>query len=117
MKHHKLVLTSHLNHYGFLFGGQMLYWIDSVGYITANYDFPGNEFVTRGLADVSFKKTIPAGSILEFDANILNKGRASVTYKIDVYCDDRSLDNKHLVFSTDITFVSIDANGNGIRIK
>lgn len=113
MKHHKLVLTSHLNHYGFLFGGQMLFWIDSVGYITANYDFPGNEFVTRGLADVSFKKTIPAGSILEFDANLTKKGHASVTYQIDVYCDDRSDNSKQLAFSTNITFVSIDANGKG----
>jgi acyl-CoA hydrolase len=111
MKHHKLVLTSHLNHYGFLFGGQMLHWIDSVGYVSANYEFPGYEFVTRGLDSVSFTKRVPAGSILEFDAVLTRKGKSSVTFKIDVYCDDRSNPREH-AFSTNITFVSIDKNGN-----
>jgi len=111
MKHHKLVLASHLNHYNFLFGGQMLHWIDSVGYVSANYAFPGHEFVTRGLDSVSFTKRVPAGSILEFDAVLTHKGNSSVTFKIDVYCDDRSNPRKH-AFSTNITFVSIDKEGN-----
>jgi acyl-CoA hydrolase len=111
MKHHKLVLGSHLNHYGFLFGGQMLHWIDSVGYVSANYEFPGREFVTRGLDSVSFTRQVPAGSILEFDACLVRVGCSSVTFTISVYCDDRK-SPAMLAFTTNITFVSIDSNGN-----
>jgi len=31
METHRLVLPSDLNHYGFLFGGRLLAWIDDAG--------------------------------------------------------------------------------------
>jgi acyl-CoA hydrolase len=46
MEHYKVILPAHLNHYGYLFGGHMLQWIDEFAYITANQEFPGNNFVT-----------------------------------------------------------------------
>ena len=115
MKNHKLVLQNHLNHYGYLFGGQMLYWIDSIGYIAVNCMFPGHEFVTVGLNEVVFHKSISAGSILEFDTNLIKRGTTSATFGIDVYCDNRII--KELVFKTQITFVAIDKNGNKTPIK
>jgi len=109
MKQHKLVLQGHLNHYGFLFGGEMLKWIDTVGYVAVNVEFPGHEFVTVGLNQVVFHKSMPAGSILEFDTKLIRKGTTSATFNIDVFCMNR--DNE-LVFTTEITFVAIDKDGN-----
>lgn len=106
---HKLVLQGHLNHYGFLFGGQLLKWIDTVGYVAVNIEFPGYEFVTVGLNKVEFHKSIPVGSILEFDTKLIRKGTTSATFNIDVFMNNR--DNE-LVFTTEITFVAIDKNGN-----
>jgi len=58
MINHKLVLPEHLNHYGYLFGGYLLHWVDEYAYITANLDFPGHRFVTIGLDKVVFRKNI-----------------------------------------------------------
>ena len=114
MKQHKLVLQSHLNHYGFLFGGEMLKWIDTVGYVAVNIEFPGHEFVTVGLNQVVFHRSIPLGSILEFDTKLLQKGITSATFNIDVFLCNRDYE---LVFTTEITFVSIDKDGHKMPIN
>ena len=112
MLNHKLVLPEHLNHYGYLFGGYLLHWVDEYAYITANLDFPGHRFVTIGLDKVVFRKNIRLGSVLKFDINRTRKGNTSVTYDVKVYCDYIESGSEELVFDTNITFVNIDENGN-----
>jgi acyl-CoA hydrolase len=111
MDHYKLVLPEHLNHYGYLFGGNLLHWIDEIGYIAANLQFPGHEFVTIGLDNVVFKQSIKLGSILKFDTNLTRLGRTSATYNVKVSCEDRDTGSIAQVFETNITFVSIDKAG------
>jgi acyl-CoA hydrolase len=114
MKQHKLVLQGHLNHYGFLFGGELLRWIDETGYIAVNLEFPGHEFVTIGLNQVVFHKSIVSGSILTFDTALVKKGNTSATFNIDVYANTTP---DIRLFSTEITFVSIDKDGNKTPIR
>jgi len=38
MESYKLVLPEHLNHYGYLFGGNMLKWVDEISWIAASRD-------------------------------------------------------------------------------
>jgi acyl-CoA hydrolase len=111
MDHYKLVLPEHLNHYGYLFGGNLLHWIDEIGYIAANLQFPGHEFVTIGLDNVVFKQSIKLGSILKFDTNLTRLGKTAATYNVKVSCEDRDTGSIAQVFETNITFVSIDKNG------
>jgi len=112
MDHYKLVLPQHLNHYGYLFGGNLLQWIDEIGYIAANLQFPGHEFVTIGLDNVVFKQSIKLGSILKFESNLIKLGNTSATYNVKVSCEDRDTGCIAQVFETNITFVSIDKSGN-----
>ena len=49
MENHRLVLPEHLNHYGFLFGGHLLKWVDEFAYIAATIEYPGYNFVTIGM--------------------------------------------------------------------
>jgi acyl-CoA hydrolase len=112
MDHYKLVLPQHLNHYGYLFGGNLLQWIDEIGYIAANLQFPGHEFVTIGLDNVVFKQSIKLGSILKFESSLLRLGNTSATYNVKVSCEDRDTGSIAQVFETNITFVSIDKTGN-----
>ncbi|MFA6163704.1 MAG: acyl-CoA thioesterase [Methylobacter sp.] len=105
MDHYKLVLPQHLNHYGYLFGGNLLQWIDEIGYIAANLQFPGHEFVTIGLDNVVFKQSIKLGSILKFESSLIRLGNTSAT-------EDRDTGSIAQVFETNITFVSIDKTGN-----
>src|SRR5690554_6680165 len=98
MNHYKLVMPEHLNHYGYLFGGYLLQWIDEIGYIAANLEFPGHEFVTVGLDNVVFKKGIKLGSILEFQTSLSRLGNTSCTYDVSVFCEDRETGDVEGVF-------------------
>ena len=116
MINHKLVLPEHLNHYGYLFGGYLLHWVDEYAYITANLDFRGHRFVTIGLDNVVFRRSIKLGSVLKFDINRTKQGRTSVGYNVKVYSDSIELGTEELVFDTNITFVNIDEQGEKCAI-
>jgi acyl-CoA hydrolase len=117
MINHKLVLPEHLNHYGYLFGGCLLQWVDEYAYITANLDNHGHRFVTVGLDNVVFKKVIRLGSVLKFDINSIRTGTSSATYNVKVYSDSIESGEEELVFVTNITFVNIDEEGNKKAIR
>ncbi len=117
MINHKLVLPEHLNHYGYLFGGYLLHWVDEYAYITANLDFPGHRFVTIGLDTVVFRKSIRMGSVLKFDINRTRVGNTSAVYSVKVFSDSIENGAEELVFETNITFVNIDESGKKQAIK
>jgi acyl-CoA hydrolase len=114
MNNHKLVLPEHLNHYGFLFGGHLLKWIDEVAYIAANVDFPGNDFVTISMDDVQFKHSIKNGDILRFSTQRKHLGTTSVSYHVKVRRENIVTpddENETILFQTRITFVAVNKDG------
>jgi acyl-CoA hydrolase len=111
METYKLVLPEHLNHYGFLFGGNLLKWIDEISYIAVTLDYPGCNFVTVGMDKVEFKKSIRGGSILCFVAEKNKTGHTSVEYTVSVYKKSIESGERILAFSTSITFVCLDEKG------
>jgi acyl-CoA hydrolase len=82
MQNYQLVLTEHLNHYGYLFGGALLKRVDESAYICASLDHPGKSFVTAGMEKVSNKKRVELGSILIFNVEKDKTGKTSVTYRV-----------------------------------
>lgn len=111
MENYKLVLPEHLNHYGFLFGGNLLKWIDEVSYIAVSLDYPGGNFVTVAMDKVVFRESIRKGTILCFETTKNREGNTSVEYLVKVYKDSISTGEKKQVFSTSITFVCLDEDG------
>ena len=111
MEHYKLIMPEHLNHYGFLFGGTLLKWVDGVAYITATLQYPGCNFVTIGMDRIEFKKSVRQGTILRMNAALRDKGRSSVTYRIEVTKKDVRTGGEEVVFTTNITFVRVDSEG------
>jgi len=111
MTTYKLVMPGDMNHYGFLFGGKMLMWTDEVAWIAVSEDYPTLRFVTVGMSEVKFKKSVHPQSVLRFDARRSREGRTSVTYHVDVHRRHIASREEELVFSTDITFVCVDENG------
>ena len=110
MNHYKFVISEHLNHYGTLFGGTLLKWIDEVGYITANVQYPNNRFVTIALDNVEFRHRIEVGAILRFSVEELRLGNSSLGYHVKVFHADQNAEM--VLFETNISFVNIDTNGN-----
>ncbi len=117
MDHFKFVISEHLNHYGTLYGGNLLKWIDEVGYITAAVEFPNNQFVTVALDNVEFKHRIEVGAVLKFSVERLRRGNTSLTYDVKVYSAVEEAQSNTVLFETKITFVNVDAQGNKASIK
>jgi len=110
MENHKLVLPSNLNQYGYLFGGDLLKWVDEYAWIAATMEYPGCNFVTLGMDEVEFKKSVREGTILKFIVEKTKKGNTSVHYNVRVYRGNR-IEPDDVIFSTCVTLVRIDQNG------
>ncbi len=117
MESYKLVLPEHLNHYGHLFGGNMLKWVDEISWIAASRDYPGANLVTIAMDKVTFRKGVRQGSILRFGVQKVREGNTSVQYQVDVFCDDIESGEEERVFSTHITFVRVDGEGRKAPLR
>ena len=109
METHRLVLTEDLNQYGFLFGGRLLSWADEAGYIAASNDFPQARFVTVGMSKVEFHQSVKNGAIIRIVSEQVKVGTSSVTYRVDIYSNKEP--ERGVIFSTDISYVNVDASG------
>ena len=105
------VRPEHLNHHGYLFGGQMLKWIDEFAWIAASRDYTGTMLVTRAMSQIDFRQRVRNGAILRFCVLPCQRTEHSVTYEANVFADDPGSSEEHLVFTNKITFVAVDAEG------
>lgn len=108
MQTHRLVLPGDLNHYGFLFGGRLLAWIDEASWIAASLDHPRCRFVTVGMDTVEFRHSVREGTILRIECGLDRRGSTSVTYAVEVIDENAG---PHVIFSTRVTFVNVDEAG------
>jgi len=116
MDHRKIIYPESLNDQGFLFGGNLLKWVDEYAYITATLEFPGNRFVTIGLDNVEFKHPIKPGEILRVVVERTRLGTTSVSYQVSVY-GEKFAAKDQILFATAITFVNVDRDGNKTAIQ
>ena len=105
MDYFTTVRSEHLNHYGYLFGGEMLKWVDEFAYITAIREFPLHRFVTRAMDAASFTRSVRNGALLKFHAERLRLGHTSVTYAM-------AEPNPQPVETINVTMNAIDDQGH-----
>ena len=111
MENHKLVLPEHLNHFGDLFGGYMLMWVDEIAGIAASLDYPGYRFVTVGMDRVAFHQRAPEGAILRIATEQVHVGTTSVRYTVRVWWAHQPGENPGPVFSTTVAMVRVNERG------
>lgn len=111
METYCLVRPEHLNHHGYLFGGQLLRWADEFAWLAASKDFTGKVLVTRAMDSSEFRKRVVNGAILRFSIKQKKRGESSVTYSVEVYADEPGSSAEVFVFYTCITFVAVDEQG------
>lgn len=116
MTSYKLVMPGDMNHYGFLFGGKMLMWVDEVAWMAVSADYPGCNFVTIGMSEVSFRKSVHPQSVLRFETTRRRVGHTSVTYRVEAFRRHIASREETSVFSTEITFVRVDADGEKLPV-
>ena len=111
METYCLVRPEHLNHHGYLFGGQLLKWVDEFAWLAAAREYPGCNLVTRAMADIQFSKRVSNGAILRFDITRSKQGHSSVSYVVAIFASNQLSKSEEMVFSTHVTFVALDNNG------
>jgi len=111
MENFFLVRPEHLNHYGVLFGGVLLKWVDEFAWLAASCEYSGCTLVTVGMDRVVFKEQVQNGAILRFSILFESQGRTSVTYKVNVNARSPDSNKERPVFSTHVTFVRVDDSG------
>jgi uncharacterized protein (TIGR00369 family) len=114
METHRLVLPGDLNHYGFLFGGRLLAWIDEASWIAASLDYPHCQFVTVAMDTVEFHHSVREGTILRITCTREREGNTSASYAVSVI-DEKA--GPHAIFTTRVTFVSVDDAGTKRPIR
>ena len=102
----KAVFPGETNHYDTLFGGTALQWMDEVAFIAATR-FTRDKVVTVSSDRVNFKVPIPAGSLVELDAQITKVGNTSLEVSVDVYKEDMYTENRVLALHGSFVFVAI----------
>jgi acyl-CoA hydrolase len=115
METHRLVLPEDLNHFGFLFGGRLLAWVDEACWIAASLDYPHCQFVTIGMDKVEFHHSVRQGTILSIRCEREREGTTSVSYKVEVF--DRRNPHAPAIFGTKVTYVSVDDGGRKRPIR
>jgi len=108
---YKLVMPEHLNHFGFLFGGNLLRWVDETAWIAATRDYPNCAFVTLAMDNVEFRKRAGNGDILRIESEQESRGRTSVRYRVMVFRRAPGSAADEPMFSTIVTLVRVNAEG------
>jgi acyl-CoA hydrolase len=106
-----IVRPEHLNHHGYLFGGQLLKWVDEDAWLVAARDFPGYMLVTRAMDQIDFRNRIVNGSILRIHILPHRQGETSITYRVEVFAQEPGSVEEQIVFTNHVTFACVDERG------
>jgi acyl-CoA hydrolase len=111
----KAVFPETTNHHDTLFGGTAMQWMDEVSFIAATR-FSRQSIVTVSSDRIDFKHPVPAGTIVELTASIIEVGRTSLKVEVNMMVESMYLDNQTNAITGFFTFVAVDENKKPIEI-
>lgn len=111
-----VTLPRETNHYGTIFGGVILSYIDQAGYVEARRHGQ-HRWVTASLDRVDFKAPIHVGDTVSFWACTTREGTKSVTIRIEVEAERYTSGEIVAVTTATITLVAVDAMGHAIPFR
>ena len=104
-----LVCPAHINHYGRLFGGQLLKWIDELAGIVA-IRHCGNTVTTAAIDNLQFQAPAYTGDMIVLRGMVTSVGRSSMEVRVDTYRESLSGD-REMINRAYIDMVCIDCKG------
>lgn len=111
----KTVFPGTTNHYDTLFGGEALYLMDEVAFITATR-FTRLKVVTVSSDKIDFTKPIPAGTIIELIGKVVKVGNTSLKVQVEIFVEQMYSDQREKAITGNFTFVALDENKKPIKI-
>ncbi len=109
-----IVRASFINHYGRLFGGQLLMWIDELAGIVASRH--SNATITTAAIDnLQFKAPAFVGDLIVLQGKVTYVGRSSMEIKVDTYVE--ALDGtRQMINRAYVDMVAIDCLGKSVEV-
>jgi acyl-CoA thioesterase YciA len=103
------------NHYGTIFGGVILSYIDQAGFVEAKRH-GAHRWVTAAVDRVDFKAPVHLGDTVSFWARTVRLGTKSVTVEIEVDAERLSGETVRVTVAT-LTMVAVDGSGRAIPFR
>ncbi|MFO0831097.1 MAG: acyl-CoA thioesterase [Phycisphaerales bacterium] len=104
------------NHYGTIFGGVILSYVDQAGFIEARRH-GAHRWVTAALDRVEFKSPVHVGDVVNFYTHTVKTGTKSVTVQVEVEAERFTSGECVPVTSATMVMVSVDAGGRPIAFS
>ena len=109
-----LVRPAHINHYGRLFGGELLKWIDELAGIVARRHCNAN-ITTAAIDNLQFKAPVFEGQMVVLVGKVTYTGTSSMEIRVDSYTED--LDGiRRVINRAYIVMVAIDEAGKPLEV-
>lgn len=108
------VRPAHINHYGRLFGGELLKWIDELAGIVAIRHSDAT-VTTAAVDNLQFKAPAYAGDLVVLQGVVTYVGRTSMEVRVDTFVESRGGD-RQMINRAYIDMVAIDSNGKPIEV-
>ena len=105
----ELVLPTHANSFGGIFGGQVLAWMDLCAAICAQRH-TGHMVTTAGIDDLSFERPIKVGQVVRLAARVTAAFRSSVEILVQVEGENATTGERWPCVTAFVTFVAVDAD-------
>lgn len=104
------------NHYGTIFGGVILSYIDQAGFVEARHHGV-HRWVTASLERVDFRSPVHLGDTVNFYGRTVRKGTTSVTVRIEVEAERYTTGETVPVTEATLTLVSVGPDGKPIPFR
>ncbi len=111
----KAVFPNTTNHYDTLFGGTAMHLMDEVAFIAATR-FSRKRVVTVSSDKIDFKKSIPAGTIIELIGKVVHVGNTSLKVLVEIFIEEMYSNVREKAITGTFTFVAIDMHRNPINV-
>jgi acyl-CoA thioesterase YciA len=104
------------NHYGTIFGGVILSYIDQAGFVEARRHGQ-HRWVTAAIDRVDFKAPVHVGDVVNLYTALVREGTKSVTIQVEVEAERFTTGQVVAVTSATMTMVAVDAQGRAIPFR
>lgn len=109
-----LICPAHINHYGRLFGGNLLKWIDELAGIVA-IRHCGTTVTTAAIDNLQFQAPAYSGDMIVLQGRVTYVGRTSMEIRVDTYRE--ALDgSREMINRAYIDMVAINCKGQPIEV-
>jgi acyl-CoA hydrolase len=112
----QIVFPYNVNHYGTLFGGFALQWMDQAAWICATR-YARKTVVTIASDRIVFKRPVLEGTMVMLRANITRVGNTSVTVNVEMHAERPLTGERFLATHGQFIMVALDEDGKPTKVK